>query len=626
MVWRILWLLGALATSIGQETCYLQSLQERCLDLLSENLVESVGWTVPSNKSADIYMDATTSLVVSLTWGYADEEAAWREFEAVLAGQWTSGLIPAQQVPLGDDSNFIEGTVYAGPGLWDTAGLSPAGKMTAGFSGLPLHGHVALQLYNLGRQDEGAEARLQDSADKLFKYFKFLFDHRAATARDFEGLILSTHPWELPIPVESPFIAEAMAPTISAMKAAGYSPPAVPKSVKNAPNYPDNDDIYNAMLFQLDCLARQAYGEVHGCPFALVDPLYNAVLLRSVRALEQIIDVLDELRLSTGSAGSNRDEVRRWSDSLVEGLQRLFDYSIGTYKAFIKTSGADSYGALDTVQFAVHYATLYGYDGSGCTEALAGTRELSDLLENLVYAEKPGSFQCGEYYLASDAACDAYNAVSNAILWMPSLYFAQRGLIYVGETGTAASIQRQGIASACRIAPWDNFDTDMAHSSSINSRNDTTPNFVRVAYADNSKYPDEQAADSSMAAAVSYLLTVEDGANTRTDSPPISHELTFTLMVIELVIAFGIGVTCFVFSTNLIRRLQKSEKEIPFALGEGDPLVGPHYSDERKDSMGDIPLAGRESQEEPDVEESEPQDPGELGAMLQTYTPYLRLW
>ena len=66
--------------------------------------------------------------------------------------------------------------------------------------------------------------------------------------------------------------------------------------------------------------------------------------------------------------------------------------------------------------------------------------------------------------------------------------------------------------------------------------------------------------EATMAAALVWVLLKDDAVN-GAETPPISHDVTFALVVVELVIAFATGVGCFLFSLSLFRRLSRADAE-----------------------------------------------------------------
>eukprot|EP00953_Heterococcus_sp_UTEX-ZZ885_P027951 14936-Heterococcus_DN1.PRE.3 len=106
-------------------------------------------------------------------------------------------------------------------------------------------------------------------------------------------------------------------------------------------------------------------------------------------------------------------------------------------------------------------------------------------------------------------------------------------------------------------------------TSSISSDSNTTLYWFSNSYSSATGLPTAGSSTAStIAAAVAVLLLNADGPEGASEYPPISHAVMFVLMICELIFALGIGVSCFVFSLILVRKLQEDGTEPrPFAQG-----------------------------------------------------------
>lgn len=109
-----------------------------------------------------------------------------------------------------------------------------------------------------------------------------------------------------------------------------------------------------------------------------------------------------------------------------------------------------------------------------------------------------------------------------------------------------------------------------------------------------------------MAAALVWVLLKDDAVN-GAETPPISHDVTFALVVVELVIAFATGVGCFLFSLSLFRRLSRADAEdvgpVSSMLNVRDEEEEEEEEDEYEDEEGDYDRGGG-GEEEGEVEEA----------------------
>eukprot|EP00752_Nemacystus_decipiens_P014671 g13067.t1 len=73
---------------------------------------------------------------------------------------------------------------------------------------------------------------------------------------------------------------------------------------------------------------------------------------------------------------------------------------------------------------------------------------------------------------------------------------------------------------------------------------------------------------SSVAASTWVLLLFGDEPDGGNDFPPITHATLFVLVAVELAFSFAMGVSCLIFSVNLVRKLRE-EDQPPYHNGSG---------------------------------------------------------
>jgi glycogen debranching enzyme len=135
------------------------------------------GYTVPTAKLYPFQWN-WDSAFVAMGWSTFDEEAAWREVESLLVGQWDDGMIPHIVFHAPAD------TYFPGPEVWGAKHRVP----TSGITQPPVLASAVRRLWA-----RGAEARAAAI------YPKLLANHRWwRRARDPEntGLVSILHPWE----------------------------------------------------------------------------------------------------------------------------------------------------------------------------------------------------------------------------------------------------------------------------------------------------------------------------------------------------------------------------------------------------------------------------------------------
>jgi hypothetical protein len=215
------------------------------------------------------------------------------------------------------------------------------------------------------------------------------------------------------------------------------------------------------------------------------------------------------------------------------------------------------------------------------------------LLFQIITPGLTSSFDCqGDVYRLPTSGCAVQDPKPKVSL-LHNLII-QRGLAYAnGDVGFNRWLLNETVALVC-AASMDPFALPPA----------TPPPFRFSRYFDPvtglpvGKEEDMYGEESTLAAALVWTLLHADAPG-GAETPPISHDLTFALVVIELIIAFATGVGCFVLSLSLFRKLSRADAE---DVGPVSSML--HVREEEEEEgeyQGD---EGEEGEEEEDVERS----------------------
>ena len=416
------------------------------------------------------------------------------------------------------------------------------------------------------------------------------------------------HPWESMVDMNSPQWNEVLKYTIKNIDEKKWKPEPemIPDHVRYSTEFPQADGVYNAMLYILECHANITVGKngqqqsrksfaagddyletkngsdggsdyerklIQQCPFAMLDLSHLAILTRSNYDLYEIgkilygshfvrTDIPSKTQLST---------VKEWvglTEQLME--EELWDEAAGEGRysskniEFIKNDTASYNG------------TRYDWNGSNflfgnhdSVNLMAGwnfmtnsTRFANSVVGPLMDRGSDYSFNCGSYPIWS-WACTSNDETGLLNYPKPSVmvsplknYLISTGLIRNSAEGLGNYVQQSTLQLMCSGRDeFGNFPimrncNNLTFANAFNAH--TTLPLANSTYCDMT---------STSAAAVAVNLLLKDKAFSFKPTPPIRNDWIIVLIVAEIMIAFSIGVSCFILSLNLMRRLKKDADE-----------------------------------------------------------------
>lgn len=252
------------------------------------------------------------SAFISMGLARHRRDRAEAELLSLFRGQWADGMLPH----IVFNTRLARHAFFPGPELWRSERQpdAPRGVHTSGLTQPPLHALTALRLHECAPDGERSRAFLARLYPMLAAQHRYL-----ARARDLGsgGLIAICHPWESGLdnsPAWDRPLGELRLPPSS------YAPAQRPCPLPNGEDY----DRY----VRLAALMRDAgYGpgylrDTH--PFAVEDPLVNAVYLASAHALAAIAEIVG------ADPVPHREDADRVHRAV---LDRLWDAEAGCFRA-----------------------------------------------------------------------------------------------------------------------------------------------------------------------------------------------------------------------------------------------------------------------------------------------------
>ena len=219
------------------------------------------------------------SCLSALGFGHFDEERAWTEIDTLFAHQWNDGMVPHIIFHVEDDGYF------PGPAVWRTKRPVP----TSGITQPPVAGFAVRRLLDRARDKALAEKRARALLPGIAAWHDWFF-----RCRDPEGtgLVAIIHPWESG---RDNSVDWDMA--LDRVKPEGITPFTRRDTTHANPDHRPTQAQYERYIKLVETFRGLGWDneKLHDAsPFKVVDPGFNAILIRSCSDLADLADALDE--------------------------------------------------------------------------------------------------------------------------------------------------------------------------------------------------------------------------------------------------------------------------------------------------------------------------------------------
>ena len=286
----------------------------RALEVLKENDLGT--YTVPT-KGLYPFQWNWDSCLTALGQSRYDEARAWTEIETLFAHQWPDGMVPHIVFHVLDEGYF------PGPDVWRTGRSTP----TSGITQPPVAAFAVRRLFDRAKDKELAIRHARALLPKLDAWHAWFYANRDPHG---EGLVAILHPWESgrdnSIDWDEAF---ERVPT------EGIEP-YVRRDTQHAdPAHRPTKAQYDRYLWLVQHFRELGWdnSKLHDAsPFRVIDPGFNAMLIRSCSDLADLAEGLGE----TAIAAANR---KRATAGLA-ALDGLWSERHGQYLCRDRTTGA----------------------------------------------------------------------------------------------------------------------------------------------------------------------------------------------------------------------------------------------------------------------------------------------
>lgn len=283
-------------------------LRATAIDVLKEN--DWGSYTVPT-KGLYPFQWNWDSCFTALGQSHYDLDRAWTEIETLMDSQWADGMVPHMV--------FHETApgYFPGPDVWDTKRECTP---TSGITQLPIAGFAVNELWKRSEGRTDRDARARALLIKLDLWHGWFYRTRDP---DQTGLIAVIHPWESRDNTIDWDEGVERVPTDGVMPyTRNDTKHADPETRPTMAQY----DRYLWLVQHFRSLNWDSTRTHDASPFQIVDPGFNAILIRSALEASALAEALGEQEIATRNAN--------WAKAGLGALDTLWDERAGQYQPY----------------------------------------------------------------------------------------------------------------------------------------------------------------------------------------------------------------------------------------------------------------------------------------------------
>jgi len=294
-------------------TSDLAALHSLAIDVLKEN--DQGHYTIPT-KGLYPFQWNWDSCLTALGQAHFDEARAWREIETLFEHQWPDGMVPHIVFHVYSDGYF------PGPDVWDTKRPTP----TSGITQPAVAGFAVKRLFERAKDRALAEEKARLLLPKIDKWHDWFYRYRDPKG---EGLVAILHPWEAgrdnSVDWDQAF---------DRVPTDGITPYTRRDTQHADPAHRPTKAQYDRYLWLVEKFRSLGWdnSRLHDAsPFQVIDPGFNAILIRSCADLADLADSLG----ASDFAAANRAR----ATTGIAALEALWSDSHGIYLCKDRTTG-----------------------------------------------------------------------------------------------------------------------------------------------------------------------------------------------------------------------------------------------------------------------------------------------
>lgn len=256
------------------------------------------------------------SVLSALGFAHFDEARAWTEIDTLFAHQWEDGMLPHIIFHERDEGYF------PGPDVWSTGRAVP----TSGITQPPVAGFAVRRMVDNARDKDLATQRARALLPRIHAWHRWFFNSRDPEA---SGLVAIIHPWESGRDNSIDWDA-----ALARVPTEGVEP-FTRRDIQHAnPAHRPTHAQYERYIWLVQTFRSLGWDntKLHDAsPFRVVDPGFNAILIRSCADLAELAEHLGEPEI----AKQSRDFATRG----IAALERLWSDAHGQYLCLDRSTG-----------------------------------------------------------------------------------------------------------------------------------------------------------------------------------------------------------------------------------------------------------------------------------------------
>jgi hypothetical protein len=376
---------------------------DHAIEVLKEN--DRGNYTVPT-KGLYPFQWNWDSCLTALGQSHYDEARAWTEIETLFDHQWPDGMVPHIVFHVYSDGYF------PGPNVWATGRPTP----TSGITQPPVAGFAVKRLFERAKDKALAADRARALLPKINAWHRWFYANRDPHG---EGLVAILHPWESgrdnSIDWDEAF---ERVPT------EGIDPYTRRDTQHADPAHRPTKEQYDRYLWLVQHFRDLGWDNTRlhdASPFQVIDPGFNAILIRACADLADLAETLGE----TGIATANRARAAAG----LAAMEALWSDPHGQYLCKDRVTGelidSASIGGLLPAFAAVPKARAH--------EIARTIERQSEAVGFIVPSHDPADprFEAKRYWRGP--------------AWLVTNYMIADGMKAIGETAVADHITRSSI-------------------------------------------------------------------------------------------------------------------------------------------------------------------------------------
>lgn len=283
------------------------------MSVLDANFQEG-GFTIPS-QGLYPFQWKWDSGFIAIGLSYYNIDKAKLEVKTLLDAQWENGFIP-HIVFHNDNDSYFPGADFHKSELHP---LSSKRYKSTGMTQPPVMGFVLKEMYRIAEDKENMLSFIKEHIDKVYQNHVYFYSNRDPND---EGLIYIYHNWESG--TDNSPVWDDIWKTMNPPK---YTFERKDTTHVDAAQRPSKRE-YDHYLHLIEIAKEHQYDDTKIAelsPFLVQDPLFNAMLIKSNEALNELYGLI-------GGHEAKQTIINEWQKKSIEGFNdKLFDKKLGAY-------------------------------------------------------------------------------------------------------------------------------------------------------------------------------------------------------------------------------------------------------------------------------------------------------